>query len=67
MSNVVLLVLWLSLPVEQPPAFQVIVVTQSVKECSAVKDMLEKANKDAKGRVSCLQVLTPLKDAGKEF
>jgi hypothetical protein len=65
--NTIMLILWLSLPIEQPPSFQVLGVAATVKECEGAKAQLEKQAPAAKGRLSCMVVQSSLIDAGSSF
>jgi hypothetical protein len=67
MTNIILLVVWLHMAVDQNPTFQVLGVADNMKDCTAVKEKIEKVAKEGKPQLACMQILTPLKDASSQI
>jgi len=67
MISVILLILWVPMPVDQPPALQVLKTYESMKACTLSADRLKVQHKDLSGRVACVQLMAPLADAGSSF
>lgn len=66
--SIVFLVVWLHMSPEQTtdPVAQFLSSYHSVKECNDVVQRMN-ANKELKGRVSCLQVFASLPDASESL